>query len=301
MSDLELRHLRYFVAVAEELSVTAAAARLGIAQQSLSQQIAALERRLKTRLFDRDTRGTRLTAVGEVFLPEARAVLERAGLATAVAARAARGEIGQVDLAFLASAANTLLPPIVRALRERFPDWELTTDAVSIAEMVTGLRSGRYDVGFGRPPCVDDLRTRVIATEPTCAVLPSGHPLALRGALHLAELKDEPWVLTPRDSWLPWHVRYDAEYAAAGYEPRVVAEGSSVQNLLALVAAGVGVTRLAASSRSLRGGGVVYVPLEGEVAETVVTWRDDTPLIRNVVSVVAALAATTDLTVDQAS
>lgn len=298
MTDLELRHLRYFVAVAEELTVTAAAARLGIAQQSLSQQIAVLERRLTVSLFDRDTRGTRLTAVGRVFLPEARAVLARADQAVALAARAARGEVGRVNLAFLASAANTLLPPVVRALRERFEDWELTTDAVSIAELVSGLRSGRYDVGFGRPPCVDDLATRVIATEPTCAVLPEGHPLASRRTLRLADLAGEPWVLTPRDSWLPWHLRYDAEYAAAGFEPRVVAEGSSVQNLLALVAAGVGVTRLAASSRSLRGSGVVFVPLEGEAADTVVTWRHGTPLVRNVVSVVAELAATTDLTTD---
>ncbi|WP_035856269.1 LysR family transcriptional regulator [Cryptosporangium arvum] len=298
MSDLELRHLRYFVAVAEESSFTAAAARLNLAQQSLSQQIAVLERRLKARLFDRDTRGTRLTAVGAVFLPEARAVLARAERAVATAARAARGELGRVDLAFLASAANTLLPPVVRALRTRFGEWDLTTDAVSIAEMVTGLRAGRYDVGFGRPPCVDDLRTRVIATEPACAVLPVGHPLAARDSVALGELNDEPWVLTPRDSWLPWHLRYDAEFAAAGFAPRVVAEGGSVQNLLALVAAGVGVTRLAASSRSLRGSGVVFVPLVGEVAETVVIWRDETPLVRNVVSVVAELAATTDLTSD---
>ena len=300
MSDVELRQLRYFVAVAEELSVTAAAARLGLAQQSLSQQIAVLERRLRARLFDRDTRGTRLTEVGRIFLPEARAVLERAEQAIATAARAVRGEIGRVCLAFLASAANTLLPPVVRALRERYPDWEVTTDAVSIAELVTGLRSGRYDVGFGRPPCVDDLATRIIAREPACAVLPAGHPLTSRATLRLADLADEPWVLTPRDSWLPWHQKYDAEYATAGYEPRVVARRSSVQNLLALVAAGVGVTRLAASSRSLRGSGVVFVPLEGEVAETVMTWSADheTALVRNVLVVVTDLATTTDLTTE---
>ncbi|SHN45941.1 LysR family transcriptional regulator [Cryptosporangium aurantiacum] len=300
MTDVELRHLRYFVAVAEERSFTAAAARLGLAQQSLSQQIVVLERRLRAQLFDRDTRGTRLTEVGRVFLPEARAVLARAEEAVATVARAARGEVGRVDLAFLASAANTLLPPVVRALRGRFPNLEVTTDAVSIAELVTGLRSGRYDVGFGRPPCVDDLATRTIATEPACAVLPSDHPLASRATLRLADLADEPWVLTPRDSWLPWHQKYDADYAAAGYRPRVVQEATSVQGLLALVAAGVGVTRLAASSRSVRGSGAVFVPLEGEVAETVVTWRPDreTHLVRTVLAVVADLAATTDLTTD---
>jgi len=298
VTDLELRHLRYFVAVAEESSFTAAAARLGLAQQSLSQQIAVLERRLKARLFDRDTRGTRLTEPGRVFLPEARAVLAAADRAAATVARAARGEVGRVDLAFLSSAANTLLPPIVRALRDRFPDWELTTDAVSIAELVTGVRTGRYDLGFSRPPLVDDLATRVIATEPACAVLPEGHPLAARATLRLADLADEPWVLTPRDSWLPWHRKYDEEYAAAGFRPRVVQRAASAQGLLALVAAGVGVTRLAASARTLRSSGVVFVRLVDEVTETVVTWRPDreTALVRNVLAVVDELARTSDLT-----
>ena len=111
---VELRHLRYFVAVATHLSFSRAAEHLHLAQQSLSQQISALERDLGVRLFDRDSRGTRLTG------------LTRADAAVAVAQRAARGEIGRLDLAFLASTANYMLPPVVRALRERFPDLELT-------------------------------------------------------------------------------------------------------------------------------------------------------------------------------
>lgn len=294
----ELRQLRYFVAVAEELSVTGAAARLGIAQQSLSQQITVLERGLGVRLFDRDTRGTRLSEVGALFLPEARAVLARAEAAVDTVRRAERGEIGSLSLAFLPSTANYLLPPVVRTFREQQPDVELSVEDVSISRLVEGVRDGRYDAGFTRPPMVDGLATRTLITERVCAVLPAGHPLAQREHLHLADLKDEPWVLTERSSWPPWHRQYDEVFRAAGFEPAVVQRASSVQNLLGLVAAGIGVTRLTESSKTLRGSGVVFVPLAGEQAQTDVVWLPDArkPALRRLLEVVTELAATTDLT-----
>ncbi|WP_027141385.1 LysR family transcriptional regulator [Pseudofrankia saprophytica] len=295
---VELRHLRYFVAVAEHLSFTRAARQLHVAQQSLSQQIGALEGGLGVRLFDRDTRGTRLTDAGEAFLPEARAVLARAEAAVTVVRRAGRGEIGHLDLAFLASTANYMMPPVVRALRERFPGIELTTHNGQIDELVAGLRDGRFDAAFTRPPLVADLAIRTLATEPVCAVLPVGHPLADRAELHLADLADENWVLTPRESWPPWHEKYDRDFAAAGITPRVVQRASGVSNLLGLVAAGVGVTRLARSARSIRRTGVVFVPLAGDRAETVIAWlpAHDRPVRRNLLDVAADLAATSDLT-----
>jgi DNA-binding transcriptional LysR family regulator len=107
------------------------------------------------------------------------------------------------------------------------------------------------------------------------AVLPAGHPLAGREELELAELADEPWVLTARSSWPPWHRLYDEVFARAGFAPRVAQRGTSPQNLLALVAAGVGVTRLPVSSRTLRDSGVAFVPLAGEEAEVVLAWRPE--------------------------
>lgn len=295
---MELRHLRYFVAVAEHLGFSRAAEHLHLAQQSLSQQIGVLERGLGVRLFDRDTRGTRLTAAGRAFLPEARAVLARADAAVAVVRRAGRGEIGRLDLAFLASTANYMLPPVVRALRERFPDLELTTHHGQIDELVAGLRDGRFDAAFTRPPLVPDLATRTLATEPVCAVLPAGHPLATRTELHLADLADEDWVLTPRESWPPWHEKYDRDFTAAGFTPRVVQRADGVPTLLGLVAAGVGITRLARSASSIRRTGTVFVPLTDDQAETVIAWLPDRqgPLQRNLLDVTTALATTTDLT-----
>ncbi|MEU0786090.1 LysR substrate-binding domain-containing protein [Streptomyces sp. NPDC006173] len=294
----DLRQLRYFVAVAEESSYTRAAERLVISQQSLSQQIALLERMLRVRLFDRDTRGTSLTAVGALFLPEARAVLARAEEAVRVVTRAARGEIGGLRLAFLSTTMNHLLPPVVRALRQRLPEIELTTAETPIATLVDGLRKGNFDVAFTRPPLVAGLESRTLASEPVCAVLPEGHPLADHTELTLGELSAEHWVLTPRSSWEPWHEAFDDSFRAAGFAPDVVQREASVQGLLALVAAGVGVTRLARSASSLRRTGVVFVPLAGESTSTEMVWLagNTAPALRLLLDVVAELAASTDLT-----
>ncbi|MEV6620856.1 LysR substrate-binding domain-containing protein [Amycolatopsis sp. NPDC051106] len=294
----DLRQLRYFVAVAEESSYTRAAERLVISQQSLSQQMTLLERMLGVKLFDRDTRGTSLTAIGALFLPEARAVLARADEAFDVVARAARGEAGSLCLAFLSTTTNHLLPPVVRTVRQRLPELRLTTEETTIALLVEGLRKGRYDVGFTRPPLVDDLRTRTLVSEPVCAVLPEGHPLADRAGLTLAELAGERWVLTPRSSWEPWHQAFDDSFRAAGFTPDVVHRDASVQALLGLVAAGVGITRLARSAGNLRRTGVVFVPIAGEFASTELVWSagNDSGALRALLDVVTELAASTDLT-----
>ncbi len=262
----DLRQLRYVVAIAEEGSFTAAAARLHVAQQSLSQQIALIERRLGAALFDRGPQGVALTAVGAALLPEARAAVAAADRAFDVARRAASGERAELRIAFLSSVANHLLPPVVRGLGEQAPELAINTEELPIAQLVTRLREGTLDAGLSRPPLVDDLVAEEIMCEPVAAVLPTGHRLADAEALTLADLAGESWVLTARSTWPPWHRKYDRDFAAAGYEPRVVQRGTSPQNLLALVAAGVGVTRLPLSSRSLRDGGVVFVRLRGEDA-----------------------------------
>jgi DNA-binding transcriptional LysR family regulator len=288
----ELRQLRYFVAVAEERNLTRAAARLHIAQQSLSQQIRGLETQLGVTLFQRSTRGVELTDVGAVLLREARPLLAQAERATDAVRRAARGEQGELRVGFLSTVANYFMPPVVRAFRERHPGVTLHTEDVPIAALVAGLRDGTLDAGLTRPPLVDDLETEVALREPVAAVLPEGHRLADRAELTLADLANEPWVLTQRASWPPWHRQYDEVFARAGYRPRVVQRGTTPQGLLALVAAGVGVTRLTLSSRSLRDGGVVFVPLADDESHVVLAWRPEAahpalPALREVVHAVA--------------
>lgn len=294
----DLRRLRYFVAVAEEGSVTRAAQRLHLAQQSLSQQIRELEAQLGVVLFDRRRRGVELTDVGEVLLREARPVLAQAERAVQAVRGAARGEQGELRVGFLSSVANYLMPPVVRGFGERHPGVRLRTEDLSIASLVAGVREGRLDAALSRPPLVHDLTCEEILREPVGAVLPEGHVLADRDELTLAELAGEPWVLTPRASWPPWHRKYDEDFARAGYRPRVVQRGTSPQNLLALVAAGVGVTRLPLSARSLRDSGVVFVPLAGDEAAVVFLSRADAPnpalpALRDVVREVARTAGIT--------
>jgi DNA-binding transcriptional LysR family regulator len=271
----ELRQLRYFVAVVEEGSMTRAATRLRIAQQSLSQQIHILETQLGAPLLTRTNRGVTPTYVGEVLLHEARAVLAQAQRANDAVRRAARGDIGELRLGFLTTVAHDLMPPVVRAFAEQHGGIALHTEDLSIAALVAGVREGRLDAGLSRPPLVDDITAEPVYDEPVAAVLPTAHPLSSRPQLTLADLAGEAWVLTPRSSWPPWHRKYDADFAQAGYRPRVAQRGTTPQALLALVAAGVGVTRLPLSSRSLRMDGVVFVPLADERAQVVLLTRPD--------------------------
>lgn len=260
----DLRQLRYFVTVAEAGSLTAAAARLHVAQQSLSEQLRLVERRLGADLLERGPRGVTLTTVGKALLPEARAALAAADRAFAVAARVARGERDVLRVGVLSSIANHLLPVVLRRFAQLVPDVELRSEELPIAQLVQRLRDGSLDAALSRAPLVADLHSEELMREPIAAVLPLGHRLAGATTLTLADLADEPWVLTDRSTWPPWHRKYDRDFEAAGFRPRVVQRGTSPQNLLALVAAGIGVTRLPLSSRSLRDGGVTFVPLRDE-------------------------------------
>jgi len=275
--SFDLRQLRYFVTVAEEGSLTRAAAKIPVAQQSLSEQIRALEHQVGAKLLIRGPRGVQLTDVGAALLSEARPLLTRTDRAFDRVRRIAVGERQALHVGFLPSVGNYVVPPVVRAFSKAHPEIVLATEDLPIARLVEGLREGRLDAGLTRPPLIDDLATERVLREPVGAVLPDGHRLVGAEQLDLADLADEPWVLTPRSSWEPWHRKYDQDFAAAGFLPNVVQRGSSVQSLLALVAAGVGVTRLPLSARTLRDTGVVFVPLRGEYADVVIAWVDDRP------------------------
>jgi DNA-binding transcriptional LysR family regulator len=183
-------------------------------------------------------------------------------------------------------------------VRQRLPGLQLTTEETTIAPLVEGVRKGRYDVAFTRPPLVEGLETRTLVNEPVCVVLPEGHPLAGRTELALGELAGERWVLTPRSSWEPWHQAFDSSFRSAGFTPDVVQRNASVQGLLGLVAAGVGVTRLPRSARSLRRTGVVFVPLTRETAPTEMVWLpgNTSPALHGLLDVVTEMAGATDFT-----
>ena len=266
---MELRHLRYFLAVADELHFGRAAARLHIAQPPLSQQIKALERELGFELFHRTRRRVRLTEAGLVFQGEARAVLQRLEQATDAAGRAARGETGSLAVGFVASAVYGLLPRLFRTFRGRHPDVALTLTEMSTAEQVAALRSGVIHVGLARAPLGDEtLVAEPLREEPLVVALPRGHPLAQAPEVALRALADERFILFPRQPRPGWADRVVAACRAAGFSPSVVQETQELATAVTLVAAGTGVTLVPASAEALRVEGVTYRPLRRPVPTT---------------------------------
>lgn len=278
MSEIELRHLRYFLAVAEELSFSRAAERLGIAQPPLSQQIQRLEALLGHELFARRPR-VRLTAAGEALLPAARRALEQVERGVEATQRAARGEVGRVTVGFAASMILSVLPEVVRAFRERCPEVELRLLELSSAAQVEALAEGRIDVAFLREPASagPGLRFEPVREEPFVAVLPPEHPLARRRQVPLAALAAEPFVHFPRAIAPGLYDRVAALCREAGFAPRVVQEAHEWVTIVGLVEAGLGVSLVPESFRKLTWGEVAFRPLgPGRAASTItIGWRAD--------------------------
>ena len=267
---MELRHLRYFVAVAEERHITRAADRLGIQQPPLSQQIRALEAELGAPLLRRHPRGVELTQAGEVLLTEARTVLEQVERAVTATRRAGRGEAGRIGLGFTSSASfHPLVPAMVRAYRDAYPLVALSLEESGTSELVDALVQQRLDAAFVRSPigAAPGIAVHSILEEPMVAALPAGSPLAIARARHplpLAALAGEIFILYRRPLGPGL---YDAIIAAcqrAGYSPNIGQEAPRMLATLSLVAAGLGVTLVPQSMRRLRVHGVVYRTIEGE-------------------------------------
>lgn len=265
---MELRHLRYFVTVAEEGHITRAAGRLGIQQPPLSQQIQALERELDVQLLRRLSRGVQLTAAGAVFLAEARSILAQVGEACLTAQRAARGETGRIGIGFTSSASlHPLVPRTIRTFRDENPLVGLSLEESGTGELVEAIAAGRIDAAFVRSPiaAAADIIVHSVLTEDMIAVLPAGHPMANKPdekRLRLSELAAETFILYRRPLGPGL---YDAIIAAcqrAGFSPRIGQEAPRMLATLSLVAAGLGVTLVPDSMRRLQVDGVGYRRLD---------------------------------------
>jgi DNA-binding transcriptional LysR family regulator len=261
---MELRHLRSFVTVAEELHFGRAAERLHLAQSPLSQQIQRLERQVGVALFDRNRRKVELTEAGRAMLVHARAALAQADLAANAARGAAAGEAGHLRVGFLASAALELLPRVVPPWRVVAPAATLEIVEGATRHHIAGVRERRLDVAFVRPPqAADDLVVDVVWREPMVAVVPSGSPLAQRKSLRLNNLRDEPFVLFPRESAPDFHDDLIGACRGAGFVPKVTHECSAMPTVVGVVAAGLGVSLVPQSISRIALEGVSYLPLDG--------------------------------------
>jgi DNA-binding transcriptional LysR family regulator len=284
---MELRHLRSFVAVAEELHFGRAAARVHIVQPALSRQIRALEDEIGVRLFERDRRRVALTPAGAVFLDKVRDLFEHVNRAVEAARRADRGEQGSLRIGYVPAMVSTGLPEIVRSFRNRYPDVDVQLHEMTPAMQVEALLSERVDVGFVRGPIHEPaLVTETVMEEPLVAALPSGHRLGRHKRIRLAMLAGEPFVLQARSSGAGSHDQILAVCRNAGFSPRVVQEGSQAE-VASLVASGAGVAIVPASLRTIRRAGVLYRPLhERSMTQLDMAWRKDgaSPVLRAFVS-----------------
>ena len=278
MHNIELRHLRYFIAVAEDLSFSKAAERLGMAQPPLSQQIQRLEALVGHELFERRPR-VRLTAAGEALLPAARLALDQVERGVEATHRAARGEVGTVTVGFAASMILSVMPEVVRTFRKRFPAVQLRLRELSSAAQGEALREGRIDAAFLREPAPleETLRFELILEEPFIAVLPPEHPLLSRRRIPLQELAGEPFVHFPRSVAPGLYDLVLALCQGAGFQPRVVQEAQEWLTIVGLVEAGVGVSLVPESFRRLKWGDVAYRPLDtpGASSRIMLGWRSD--------------------------
>ena len=292
----ELRLLRYFVAVAEELHFGRAAARLQIAQPSLSRAIRDLETTLGTDLFARTRRSVRLTDAGRVLLTEGPRALAEVERAFEHAASVGRGEVGELRLAFLPSAALELIPAVVRAWREAYPGVRLRLLELLDEPQLDALREGRADVGFLRSPRAGgDLAFEPLLRERLSLVVAPDHRIARRRRVRYADLRDEGLVIWPR---VEAPETYDAIIEAcrrAGFSPRLVQEASSPHTILGLVAAGIGVAVATSAYRAHTGTGVVFIPITDSDATLYLAWRppDRSTARDNLLAVTRRVAAAT--------
>ncbi len=264
---MDLRHLRYFVAVAEEGHVTRAAERLGIQQPPLSQQIHALENELEVQLFRRKPRGVELTDAGHSLLADARRILGDVDAALAKVRRTARGEQGRINIGFTSSAPfHPFVQGVLRRFRDTHPHVSVALEESGTADLVADLRAERLDAAFIRSPIPDGDGVAVhnVLVEGMCVALPRDHRLAKRKAadpIALEDLAGDPFVLYRRASGPGLYDSITGACHDAGFMPRIEQEAPRIVATLNLVASGLGVTVVPQSLTAMRMAGIVFRPL----------------------------------------
>lgn len=285
---MELRHIRYFLAVADERNFTRAATRIGIGQPPLSQQIRDLEAEVGTALFHRVPHGAELTDAGRAFHDIVQGFPAQAARAIHAARRAARGETGVLRVGFTGTAAfDPVVQAAIRSFRGDYPEVELTLEEANTTRLVAGLSAGELDAVFLRATSAESeaLQLRQVSAAPMIAVLPEHHPAAASSRLRLEALRDEAFILTPRPVG---PTLFDIVIAAcrdAGFEPTLGQVAPQISSVVSLVAAGLGVSVVPASMRQLQLAGVVYREIDGDgpVARLSLACRrsDSSGVVRN--------------------
>jgi DNA-binding transcriptional LysR family regulator len=275
---MEMRHLRYFVAVAEALHFGQAAAKLQIAQPSLSHQIRQLEDELQTSLLRRTKRRVELTEAGRLFLDEARDILARADSAAMIARRVGRTDSKRLRVGVGYCMDQSDVATIVGRYNARHQDVRVELKTMSVPSQVAALREGQLDVAFVRPPITEpSVRSETVVREALVVALPPDHRLAARSRIGLAALAEEPFVLPPRDAVPVFHDAILRVCREAGFVPNAPHEADHLQMIVAMIAASAGVGLVPNTARKFKQHRVAYRPLRPPVAdlEIAMAWRQD--------------------------
>jgi DNA-binding transcriptional LysR family regulator len=289
---MELRHLRYFRAVANELHFGRAAEKLHISQPPLTKQIQDLEAELGFELFNRTKRSVALTPAGQAFLSEVNQILQQLDRAIDIGSKTSRGELGQISIGFVGSATYNILPVMLQQFHDRYPDVQIELHELTTDRQLIWLREGRIDLGLIRPPIADlDLNSQVIFQESVVVAIPSNHHLAMLASIDLAVLATEPFILFPRELAPGLYDPIIAICQAAGFSPQVVQECIQMQTIVSLVSANMGVSILPESIQEVQRQGVVYKPIRSssvrfaesstisveKLATIAIVWRQNDP------------------------
>jgi DNA-binding transcriptional LysR family regulator len=284
---MELRHLRYLVAVAEQGSFSGAARRLHVAQSAISEQLADLEQEIGVKLFLRTTRNTSLTPAGEIFFKEARRILMDAESAIETAQRAQRGEIGTLRIGFFAGSVGVNFPRLIRSFRKQHPGVRLSLIEMTSTRQWQALVDGEIDVGFTRrvePEFRTELRSESIHQDPIVAIVPKDHPVA-PGPVDLRDLAGEPFVLSSRDTSPAVFDKVIELCSEAGFSPRIASISTVWSSVALMVQAGEGISLLPLNQQQFRTRDLAFCPLQAKNAfvELVMTWspQHDNDLNRN--------------------
>jgi DNA-binding transcriptional LysR family regulator len=288
---MELRHLKYFIAIAEELHFGRAAERLYIAQSALSQQILGLEAELGIQLLERTKRRVRLTVAGQAFWEEARDILGRVEQAVQRSQRIARGEMGLLRIGFTILALHSVLPQILATFRDRHSQVQLLLSEMSTQTQLNALQAKQIDVGFLHPPIeAKHLNLLTIKTEKMMVALPSQHPLAGRKRLTMQSLSPYPLIIHPRHEGAVLYDQILQLYAQIDRQPAIVQEATTSPTRIGLVAAGIGVTFVPEGLQALNYTGVVYKTLSKSAPKLsyAVAWQpeDSSPTVQSLLKVI---------------
>jgi DNA-binding transcriptional LysR family regulator len=268
--EIELRHLRYFLAVAETLHFSKAAQRLGMAQPPLSHQIKRLEQIIGHRLFDRTTRGVKLTLAGQLLADRARSTLEKVDDDLEQVRRLGRGEEGTLTVGFSGSVMFADLPMAIESYRRRYPKVELRLREMTTHAQIPALLDGTLDLAFLRDgDATEGIQMSTLFKEPYVAVLPKAHPLAHKRSLRVADLRNEPFIFFARRMGPLAFDRTMACCERSGFRPNIVQDAPQWPTLVRLVAAGLGVSLAPACVANVTIPGAVYRDIHAPCRTTV--------------------------------